>query len=363
MTREILENTTVICPKCGETNPANFRFCGMCGAVLQTGKSAAPAKPAAPKSEPPTSTPSSGDVPIALRITANPPRASEQVPFTSGPSLLGLGQTTSSGPSIDTLRDRAFSGSTPTFVYEDARPGRGRTVILLFVLLILVAGVWARYHYLGFIPHNIKPQATQNPNTNNGASANDQQGQTSTANVPPAQPATPPATTTPEKPAENAAKNSENTSKAESAPKEETANAKPDSETPAAAATPKPRSAAPAKTAKPVAMTKPAADDTGDAAFRRGDAYLYGRGASENCEEAIKNLKAASASGNAKARSAFGTMYATGHCVPRDLPTSYSWFAKALQADPNNQILEKDLTAVWNQMTPPERQLATKLKQ
>ena len=88
-----------------------------------------------------------------------------------------------------------------------------------------------------------------------------------------------------------------------------------------------------------------------------------GRGVAENCDEAVKNLKAASAKSNAKARSAFGTMYATGHCVPRDLPTSYLWFALALQVDPNNQILEKDLSAIWNQMTPPERQTATRMKQ
>jgi TPR repeat protein len=100
--------------------------------------------------------------------------------------------------------------------------------------------------------------------------------------------------------------------------------------------------------------------DNGDAAFRRGEAYLYGRGVAENCDEAVKNLKAASAKRSAKARSAFGTMYATGHCAPRDLPTSYAWFALALRVDPNNQILEKDLTAIWNQMTPPERQAATK---
>jgi TPR repeat protein len=103
--------------------------------------------------------------------------------------------------------------------------------------------------------------------------------------------------------------------------------------------------------------------DKGDADFRKGEAYLYGRGAPENCDEAVKNLKAASAKSNAKARSAFGTMYATGHCVPRDLPTSYTWFALALRADPSNQILEKDLTAIWNEMTPPERQLATRMKQ
>ncbi len=105
---------------------------------------------------------------------------------------------------------------------------------------------------------------------------------------------------------------------------------------------------------------KAAADDRGEAALRRGEAYLYGRGVRQNCAEAIKNLKAASAKGNAKARSTFGTMYATGHCVPRDLPSSYFWFAQALRADPNNQVLEKDLSAVWNQMTPPERQMATK---
>jgi TPR repeat protein len=113
---------------------------------------------------------------------------------------------------------------------------------------------------------------------------------------------------------------------------------------------------APAKAEKPPA-------NTGDADFRKGEAYLYGRGARENCAEAVKSLKAASAQSNAKARSAFGTMYATGHCVPRDLPTSYLWFALALRVDPNNQILEKDLNAVWNQMTPPERQTATRMKQ
>jgi TPR repeat protein len=105
------------------------------------------------------------------------------------------------------------------------------------------------------------------------------------------------------------------------------------------------------------------AADTGDPDFRKGEAYLYGRGAQENCNDAVKYLKAASAKSNAKARSAFGTMYATGHCVQRDLPTSYLWFALALRVDPNNQILEKDLNAVWNQMTPPERQMATRMKQ
>jgi hypothetical protein len=354
----------VICPKCGESNPDNFRFCGMCGAVLETSKTAAGPRAAAPRATAPKGEPRlSTEVPIALRIAANPPResaAGERVPLSGGPSFLGLGQSAPSGPSLDTLRDKAFSGSTPTFVYEDPRPGRGRTLLLLFILAILVAGVWARYHYLGFGGRTAKPQPTQT-GEKPAATPSDQQKQTTEAsNVPPAQPATPPAAA-PEKPLENTAKI------AESTPKEEVASAKPAVQptAPPAKQTAKSnvRPATQNKSAKPVAVAQTAADAAGAAAFRKGDAYLYGRGVAENCDEAIKNLKAASASGNAKARSAFGTMYATGHCVPRDLPTSYSWFALALRADPNNQILEKDLTAVWNQMTPPERQLATKIKQ
>ena len=114
---------------------------------------------------------------------------------------------------------------------------------------------------------------------------------------------------------------------------------------------------------KPVKASPAVVPAEGDAFFRRGDAYLYGRGVAQSCDQAIKYLKSASDKSNAKARSTFGTMYATGHCVSRDLPTSYRWFALALRVDPNNQILEKDLSAVWNQMTPPERQLATKPSQ
>ena len=107
-------------------------------------------------------------------------------------------------------------------------------------------------------------------------------------------------------------------------------------------------------------MPAPNPADSGEAFFRRGEGYLYGRGGAGDCSSAIKYLKMASDKQYAKARSAIGTMYATGHCVPRDLPSSYRWFALALQADPNNTIVEKNLRAVWNQMTPPERQLATK---
>lgn len=325
----------------------------MCGMVLEAGKARSGT----------SETQHVPELPAALRIPANFPRtaAGERPPSSSGPSLLGLGATTQSGPSLDTLREKAFSGSSPRFVYEDAKPRRGRTLLLMFILAILIVGLWARYRYLGDNGETAKPVVTVRPPTSAIAPAEPQKQATEATNAPTAQPATSQPTAAPEKPTETAAKNVE-TTPSEAAP------SKPPVEKAAAVvkqpARARARTVTPIRTAKPAAIVKQALPDTtGDAAFRKGDAYLYGRGITENCGEAIKNLKAASASGNAKARSTFGTMYATGHCVPRDLPTSYSWFALALRADPNNQVLEKDLTAVWNQMTPPERQLATKLKQ
>jgi hypothetical protein len=89
-----------------------------------------------------------------------------------------------------------------------------------------------------------------------------------------------------------------------------------------------------------------------------GEKYLYGSGVPANCAHAQKSLLAAAQQSNSKAESVLGTMYATGHCVTRDLPLAYSWFAKAMQQEPTNARVERDLLMVWNQMTPDERQLA-----
>ena len=53
-------------------------------------------------------------------------------------------------------------------------------------------------------------------------------------------------------------------------------------------------------------------------------------------------------------------MYATGHCLPRNLPMAYHWFAVALHKDRDNTRLQRDLEMLWNQMTPEEKQMAIK---
>jgi TPR repeat protein len=115
--------------------------------------------------------------------------------------------------------------------------------------------------------------------------------------------------------------------------------------------------------AKPkAAIPKPSSEDAASAFEDRlvadGEKYLYGRGVPEDCERAQRNLQIAARDSNAKAQTLLGAMYATGHCVNRDLPTSYRWFAKALHGDPGNSRVQRDLEVLWNQMTPEERRLA-----
>jgi hypothetical protein len=290
-----------------------------------------------------------------------------------GPSVLGLDRPGGNQPSTDALRERAFSGLDSFFEPEQPKTS-GRRILLMVALLAALGGaVWWTYtNYLGATEGRKPEPATSNAGE---ASAEKPSTQAGTQDAAPAagspQAAVPsaavPGGRVPESQTENASAGPDATRKTADAEAKPAAEAKP--MTPPPVAQPKtPPAEKRAATREPgvtsaKASNSPMPADTGDPDFRKGEAYLYGRGAQENCNEAVKYLKAASAKSNAKARSAFGTMYATGHCVQRDLPTSYLWFALALRVDPNNQILEKDLNAVWNQMTPPERQMATRMKQ
>jgi len=350
----------LICPKCGENNAETFRFCGMCGAVLER-----PMAATAPRVE----TARQGGIPVAVSIPANPPKAGveKRVEPISGPSVLGIGQ-----PTLDSLRDKAFSGTDPFFEPEKPKTG-GRKLLLLVLLAALGAAIWWTYTNYRAIGESQKQEAAASSAGTTAVPvekpAGQQASEAKSADASKLNPSSS-AATLPRAAAEKPA------AKAGVDP-----GSKPEAGTTVAAAKPSTRekavnAATVAKTDRhdtarddhnaavaPKAAITVSAADNGEAAFRKGEAYLYGHGVPENCDEAVKNLKAASNKSHARARSTFGTMYATGHCVPRDLPTSYLWFALALRVDPNNQILEKDLSAVWNQMTPPERQLATKMKQ
>jgi TPR repeat protein len=92
--------------------------------------------------------------------------------------------------------------------------------------------------------------------------------------------------------------------------------------------------------------------------FAEGTKYLLGNGVEQDCARANKDLRAA-ARFSSDAESTLGTMYASGHCASRDLPTAYRWYARALRGRPGNIRIQDDLTALWNQMSPAERQAAS----
>ena len=91
-----LGRTIVICPKCGENNSNTFRFCGMCGTLLEARRPAnatAPASPVAASNLVIAQEPQrSAVVQNTVRdVAENSPRPiSRQVPPISGPSMLGL---------------------------------------------------------------------------------------------------------------------------------------------------------------------------------------------------------------------------------------------------------------------------------
>jgi hypothetical protein len=289
----------------------------------------------------------------------------------SGPSFLGLGDEHS--------RDLDY-------LLEDEPPrGHGRLYFALVLLLVsagLLAWHWQRdgYPWASLIQKPaistpqvtaapvpppqastppavipVEPTANPAPPDNQPASGEATQppaGDTSAANAPPAEPAA--------KPAQPAVQPGDDGGVGEAAGKTQTAESP---QTTAAEPTEPERRKAPSIVAKKItpkpSPVAPAATFE-DRLVTDGERYLYGRGVPEDCERAQRNLQIAARQSNAKAQTLLGAMYATGHCVGRDLPSAYRWFAKALHGDPGNSRVQRDLEVLWKQMTPEERLLAMK---
>jgi hypothetical protein len=343
---------TVRCLQCGQENNPQYRFCGMCGAPI-------------------------GPQPAAVPNQTGRERA--RIPV-SGPSFLGLGDERS--------RDLDY-------LLEDEPPrGHGRLYLALFLLVVsagLLAWHWQRdgYPWAGLV---LKPTVSTNapvsppppaPSPDSVAAAPVEP--TANPAPPEAQPAPPPAAGDPVQPpsAESAVSGTFTNPSIAAKPGDQASspNDVPDSgeaATPPVAGSPQasePENAEPMPKPKPAitssvsprpATSKPSpalaspADSFEDRLVADGEKYLYGRGVPEDCARAQRNLQIGARQSNAKAQTLLGAMYATGHCVNRDLPTAYRWFAKALHGDPGNSRVQRDLEVLWKQMTPEERQLAMK---
>lgn len=400
------------CPRCGNENSEENRFCGMCGAKLSPTPvevASAPAQGTAMRASTTAAAPS--PTPVRPQAASSPrplPPPPEEVPAISGPSFLGLSDPAPRNRSNLNSDSHGRSGNLD-YLLDDEEPrrgGAGKFFLILLALALAVGFGYLRWKNQGLpwlhASPNKPPAAAENSDSTDTSSTASQTGNSTTTPTPvapapatpqpaaqaPAQPApdapaanaspagsqsTPPdagnapANTQPPTGAAAAASDAPNSSPSPSAttepaakePSAEPAAAAPDTSPPPAPA-PKPKKPAASTAPKPhagVAPT-PAADPVSEA-----QKYIYGRGASQDCERGMRLLKPAAAQANPKAMIEMGALYSAGLCTPHDLPTAYRWFAMALRKQPDNSAVQADLQKLWGEMTQPERQLAIKLSQ
>jgi hypothetical protein len=366
----------VRCEQCGHESAARYHFCGMCGAKLPPPQPPAPLPPI--RLEPPSSElgnqfsdplPPMGSEPTRRLSESVPPISSEPSRPVSGPSFLGLADD---------------STSSVSYLLEDelSESHWGRSFVLL---LILIAIGFAGWHWRDQLRTYVTSRLAQHPNGSQGDQvSNEAPGSEVGAGMPNGSAAVDkpmtgvgdlPVTTTqnPGAPANQAVPpGAQNSAASQNSPPTPAASTTSGSNTtqssgetpgqaeqnPTGTANGKHAVTAAAKRDKTKPKESAPVSSGADELEAQGEKYLYGSGAPQSCSLAQKSLQAAAEHGSTKANSVLGTMYATGHCVGRDLPLAYRWFAKALQAEPNNDRLSRDLQVLWNQMNPDERQIA-----
>jgi hypothetical protein len=348
----------VKCEKCGYENFPQHRFCGMCAAELRLpGPGETQPAPAPPRPVPAPTV-------AAPRVAVAAPKAGEGVSqAVGGPSFLGLKNEPAETRNVSYLLED-----------EPAPSHTGRNLVLLIVFAGGLAAGWHWRENLVSLVSRFPSNAAGNTQANSSAPAGsdstsptapatganagapvENQSAGSEAQAPVAQGQTPPTAA----PASGAADSAQSPDGDQSQPSAQSQAADTggtakngDSDETANPPSPAPKS--------PKMKTQPAAPaiSRADELEAEGEKYLYGNGVPENCTRARTSLLAAAQHSNAQAQNVLGTMYATGHCATRDLPTAYRWFSRSLRKDPNNTRIEQDLKVLWNQMTPEERQLA-----
>jgi TPR repeat protein len=374
--------TGLRCKHCGTENPGQHRFCGMCGRALEDSTPEA----AAPRS-------------AEARPEAQGHRDEPAVPapaYTGGIFNLGA-PPDKPGANLD-------------YLLEDDEPRSHKGLVVGILALVLVAGL-GYLRWRGELPwlragSSGAKNTAQTTDAQTGGAGGDQgapasapssdAGQQSNNAAPAAvvtAPAAAPATLPSSAPAADpapaartgsaqtttaassaAANAAAETPAAESSPVGSPADAAPAGEqaaAPPAAAGDQSAPAPPATTAaatatppaKPKVKPKPAPPTRPEDSVAMGERYLYGRGVPQDCTRGLRYVKPAADQSIPKAMITMGALYATGHCLSRDLPTAYRYFALALRKDPENGALKQNAEMVWGQMTASERQQAIRMTQ
>jgi uncharacterized protein YdeI (BOF family) len=94
------------------------------------------------------------------------------------------------------------------------------------------------------------------------------------------------------------------------------------------------------------------------AALVRAQQYIRGTGVQQNCEQGLLYLRAATDKNDPGAAIQMGALYSSGVCVKQDRVMAYRWFNSAHELQPANMWIQKNMDALWAQMSSQERRLA-----
>lgn len=382
------------CPDCGHNNPEGNRFCGMCGEPLPqrrqspAGTNAVNAEkreeqreriaqhdpepvPASfrhrePIDEPVRELPGTGLSPA--RPSSSPTQIEEPVATVSGPSFLGL----SSGSN----GSQGYS-----YLYED-EPPKSHAGFFMFLLLVAVLGgvlYWQRQPIQNWVVNRANqkvdtgtPASTAGSSTASSDNTSTPPAQTQPANPASGNSAAPAAQSPDQTPAQQQNASPDNSASPKNAqpdskPKSDDKTAPDDQDQTDSTATAKPESKAAHQKTAAEARTSAARKHTepqppaGTELVASGEKYLYGRGAPQNCRQAVNDFNAAAQQENARAMAHLGALYATGECVPLNRVQAYQWFSRALSKDRSNTYLEHNLSMLWREMDANEKaQVSTK---
>ena len=111
------------------------------------------------------------------------------------------------------------------------------------------------------------------------------------------------------------------------------------------------------ETAKSAAK-EPPAEKPDLATVELAQKYIQGRGVPQDCNRGFQLLRSATEKPNPRAHIQLGALYASGTCVEQDRAQAYHHFAAAQSLDPKNTWIERNLNALWREMTPAERERA-----
>ena len=398
------------CPQCHQENPANNRFCGMCGAKLEAAKvKVDPSAPSVmwleneePKPQKPVETASREDAAKAARQREAVERAArdremaeraaraavrerelasrmggDQVAVrereqqrnistalseatrrpvnVAGPSFLGLNEDDEPEPPAGRIEDDERSD-----IYGGGGRSYSRALLLLVVLLVVAGLLFLQWRYsrgLEASPPVAKPSASQPNDTASDDSQSKQEDAAaakSESAAPTPQSDVAKSETPPQPPKSEPSKSSGAKQQATPGDSAGQADQQDDSE--------------PAETAKPTnEQSKPSARgrvqaepslEQSDEPLRLAESYLQGRGLPKSCPKGVEILREASNRGNYKAQIKLGALYTTGNCVSVDRVQAYRYFTRALQTKPNNAWVEQNRSMLWTQMSEQERRQA-----